>query len=483
MKSNRILLYIMVIISVILCVPSIIYLIFNGTVDGFNSYYTYTLSISDNDVVSITSGILLIGLLLLFSVIYLLIIKKEKHIFKNKKEVIVFITIIAAIFMIILPYLSSDIYYYIGDSWLCSKYHENPYYTTVKDLQDRGINDEILNNTGYWKHTVTVYGPLYNIISIILSFFSFGNITLALYIFKMVSLIVHILNSVIIGKITKSKKYMLLYGLNPLILIELLSNVHNDIYLILFLLLALYFLVRKKNILLTTVFLAFSMAIKFSTILIVPFILLYCFRKEKIFKRIKYCVLCGISIVTIVLLLYMPFYKDFSIFTNMLVQGGRYSQSIMTLLMVKLRGNNIFEKINKFKLPIFAIIYAIIVIRILFARKINLKNILNKYNLLMLIFIFICLTNFQRWYILWLIPTIIWQNKYMRYFIINLTFTSIIPLYAYFKIENDAFSKGIYYSLMTIVLAIGVLIISVIYNKIVLYLRRKNVKISFNRWK
>ena len=81
MKSNRILLYIMVIISVILCVPSIIYLIFNGTVDGFNSYYTYTLSISDNDVVSITSGILLIGLLLLFSVIYLLIIKKEKHIF------------------------------------------------------------------------------------------------------------------------------------------------------------------------------------------------------------------------------------------------------------------------------------------------------------------------------------------------------------------------------------------------------------------
>ena len=181
----------------------------------------------------------------MFSVIYLLIIKKEKHIFKNKKEVIVFITIIAAIFMIILPYLSSDIYYYIGDSWLCSKYHENPYYTTVKDLQDRGINDEILNNTGVWKNTVTVYGPLYNMISIILSFFSFGNITLALYIFKIVSLLVHIFNSVIIGKITKSKKYVLLYGLNPLILIELLSNVHNDIYLILFLLLALYFLVSK----------------------------------------------------------------------------------------------------------------------------------------------------------------------------------------------------------------------------------------------
>ena len=473
MKSNRILLYIMVIISVILCVPSIIYLIFNGTVDGFNSYYTYTLSISDNDVVSITSGILLIGLLLLFSVIYLLIIKKEKQIFKNNKEVIIFITIIAVIFMIILPYLSSDIYYYIGDSWLCSKYHENPYYTTVKDLQDREINDEILNNTGVWKNTVTVYGPLYNMISIILSFFSFGNITLALYIFKIVSLLVHIFNSVIIGKITKSKKYMLLYGLNPLILIELLSNVHNDIYLILFLLLALYFLVRKKNILLTTVFLAFSMAIKFSTILIVPFILLYCFRKESILKRIIYCILCGIFIMTIDILLYLPFYRDISIFTNMLVQGERYSQSIMAILKVKLKNSNIYEIINILKLPTFAIIYIIILLKILFTDKINIKKIMNSYNVLMLIFIFLCLTNFQRWYILWLIPTIIWQNKYMRYYIIYLTTTSIIPTFKYYIVANDFFMDGIYYSLEMIVLSITILIISIVCNKIILKLRRK----------
>ena len=37
------------------------------------------------------------------------------------------------------PYLGKS---YIGDSWLASKYGENPYYTTVQDLQDKGINDE-----------------------------------------------------------------------------------------------------------------------------------------------------------------------------------------------------------------------------------------------------------------------------------------------------------------------------------------------------
>lgn len=454
MKNNKILLYLMILVSIMLCIPSIIYLIANGTVDGFNSYYTYTLSKSDNDVVRIFSGILVIGLLLIFSALYLLITKKEKQIFKNKKEVIIFVTIISIIFMMILPYLSSDIYYYIGDSWLCSKYHENPYYTTVKDLQDRGINDEILNNTGHWKNTTTVYGPLYNIIAIFLSYLSFGNITLALFIFKIASLIIHIFNTYIFGKLTNSKKYILLYGLNPLILLELLSNVHNDIYLILFLLLALYFLIRKKNIPLTILFLALSMTIKFSTALLIPFILIYCYRKENILKRILYCFLSGILIISIGILLYIPFYKDISIFLNMLVQGKRFSQSIMALLMVKLKGNIFFNIINLLKLPAFAVLYISILLKLLFKEKIRLKNIMNRYNLISVIFILICLTNFQKWYILWLIPTMIWQNKYMRYFILNLTITAIIPSYSYFKIENDAFSKGIYYSMIIIVLSL-----------------------------
>ena len=483
MKSNKILLYLMVVISIILCLPSIVFLTNNKTVDKFNAYYTYNLTRSDNYIRNITSWIVVIGLFLLFSIIYLLIIKKEKQIFKNNKEVIIFITIISVIFMMILPYLSSDIYYYIGDSWLCSKYHENPYYTTVKDLQDRGINDEILNNAGPWKNTVTVYGPLFNIISIILSYVSFGKITLALFIFKMVSLLIHIINSYIIEKITKSKKYMLLYGLNPLVLMELISNVHNDIYLILFLLLALYFLIRKKNIPLTVFFLALSMAIKFATILIVPFVLLYCFRKEKVPKRIVYSILSGIPIIAIVVILYMPFFKDISIFTNMLVQGGRYSQSIMALLMVKLKRNNIFMNINTYRIAVFAVIYILILIKILITKKINLKYIMKRYNILILLFVFICLTNFQKWYILWLFPTIIWHNKYMRYFVINLTTTAIIPTFKYYIVANDFFMDGIYYSLEMIVLSITILIISIIYNKIVLYLRRKNVKISFNRWK
>ena len=42
--SNTILPFLMIIIAIILCIPSITYLIENKTVDGFNSYYTYDLN-------------------------------------------------------------------------------------------------------------------------------------------------------------------------------------------------------------------------------------------------------------------------------------------------------------------------------------------------------------------------------------------------------------------------------------------------------
>lgn len=463
MKNSKILIYLMIIVAIMLCIPSILYLANNKTVDGFSAYYTYNLQPINNQINGILNGIIIIGLLLVFSIIYFMIIKHEKEIFKNKKQIILFITIISLIFMMILPFLSSDIYYYIGDSWINSKYGENPYYTTVKDLQDQGINDEILNNTGYWKNTTSVYGPIWNSIAKLLVSFSFGNVTIALFVFKLASLLIHVLNSYLINKITKSNQYMLLYGLNPLILIELLSNVHNDIYLILFILLAFYFLIRKRNIYFTIVFLALSIATKYSTVLIVPFILLYYFRKYSIPKRILYCILSGISIIAIVIILYLPYYRDMSIFTNMLVQGNRYSQSIMALLLQKI-DREVFYNINSTRMPVFAILYIGVLFQILLTKKLTIKYIMKKYNWLMLIFIFIVLTNFQKWYILWLIPTLPWQSKQMRKFILALTVTAIIPSWNYFKTGNDAFFDGIYYS--SSILAI--LFIYIIINRMVI---------------
>lgn len=488
--NKKILIILMIIVSIILCIPSIIYLINNETVDGFDFYYTYTLKQWINPGTGLISGIIVIGLLLIFSIIYFLIIKRENIIFLNLKQMIIFIALISFIFLLILPYLSSDIYYYIGDSWLSSRYGENPYYTSVSDLQEKGINDEILNNTGYWKGTTSVYGPLWNIIASILVSFSFGNITLALFVFKVASYLIHILNTYLIYKITKSRKYMLLYGINPLILIEFLSNVHNDIYLVLFVLLALYFLIRKSpnniikndislsknfpirkiNIILSILFLAISISIKYSTALIVPFILIYIFKDESPFKRIIYCLISGLAIIAFVILLYLPYYKDFTIFTNMLVQGSKYSQSILLFLMEK--GNkNLFSLVNQLTIPTFITIYVTLIITLLFKKGITLSFMLRKYNIIMLIFIFGVLTNFQKWYVLWMIPTIIWQSKNMRKFIIFLTIAAIIPSMGYFIVGGDPYTIGMSYSINMLFISAVILIIEIVIKR---YINTKN---------
>lgn len=478
MSKNKILIGLMIIIAVMLCIPSITYLINNKTVDEFGSYYTYTLNGYGGEVKGIFEGILVIGLVILFGIIYLLVIKDRKEIFKTNKQVIILIIIISCLFMCILPFLSSDIYYYIGDSWIDAEYGENPYYVSVKDLQDIGINDEILKNTGYWYNTTSVYGPLWNFIAKILVTFSFGNVTIALFIFKLASLFIHIINCYLIYKITKDIKYVLLYGLNPLILIEFLSNVHNDIYLILFILIALYFLVQKNNKILTLIFLALSISVKYSTVLIVPFILIYMYKDKSLSKKIGYCIISGLSIIGIVIALYLPYYRDMSIFSNMLVQGTKYSQSIILFIMKTHTERNIFNLINKLAIPIFAIVYINTIIILLFKKDISIKEIFSKYNYIMLIFIFIVLTNFQQWYILWLIPTIMWQSLNMRKFIIYLSITAIIPSFNYFRIGTDAWIFGIGYSLAIIIMSSVILCIDVIINKYIQDNSQKKINLN-----
>ncbi len=466
--SNKIWLIILILISILLIIPSIRYLLINKTVDNFNSYFTYDLEKHSGEESGRVNGILFISLFLLYSLIYLLIIKFEKEIFGKKiSKVLIYILVISLIFMMMLPILSSDIFYYIGDSWVAGKYHQNPYYTTVKDLQDKGINDEILQNTGYWKNTTSVYGPLYNMIATVLVMLSFGNINIALFTFKFAALLIHILNCYLVYKLTKRSKYTLIYGLNPLILIEFLCCVHNDIYLILFILLSMYYLIRKRNIPFSIIFLALSVSVKYSSILLVPYILIFIFQKHKFFKRLLYCIGTGLIIIAIVILLYLPYYRDMSIFTNMMVQDGKLSQSLMLILYRNL-DENIYNSIDKTKLPAFAIIYITSLICLLAKRKIILRESLRKYNIFLILFIFVILTTFRRWYILWLLPTYFWQRKYMKNFIISLTIVSMIPEWNYFLIGGDSWKAGVFHSVKMFAIAIGCTIIIELIKKYVL---------------
>ena len=151
----------------------------------------------------------------------------------------------------------------------------------------------------WWRYETVVYGPLWTLICKLLTSISFGNIDVALAIFKGTNLIVHLINCLLIWKIAHKKKFVLIYGTNPAILFEALSNVHNDIFRVLFILLAIYFVTKKNNLKLSVAIVAMATAIKYLGILILPFIILYHLRKKNILEKIKYCVLYGLDFIVI----------------------------------------------------------------------------------------------------------------------------------------------------------------------------------------
>ena len=451
---------IFIILSIAFIIPSIIYLIKNCTVLGFENYYNFFINDGKNKVLS---TMVYITIFLSLSAIYLYFIKK-KDIFKNIKQLLIYVAGVSVIFLVMLPWHSSDIFYYMGVGELNSVYGQNPYYETIKKYVNENPKvieyDSIMKqgNKNYWSNTTVIYGPIAQLIFSTVTKVSFKNINLCLLLFKLLNVIVHLLNCYLIYKITKKLKFSIIYGLNPYILMEFLGMVHNDIIVVLFVLLSIYFLVKKKNLLTSVVFLAIATGIKYFTILLLPIIILYHYKDEKkIGKRFLKCIIYGMVFVAVMLIEYALYYKNMSIFTAMMVQNEKFSKSLFSSLIgigvlnktqyVNIFGNLLYlgeiaTYLRKIIFIFFVVTYVKFCIDLLTTKKNKLANLLRKYNIELIIFLF-TLGTFQQWYLLWLFATIPWQKPNMIRNIIGISLASEIGNTIYmFKVESfkyDAF--------------------------------------------
>ena len=159
----------------------------------------------------------------------------------------------------------------------------------------------------------------------------------------------------------------------------------------------------------------------------------------------------GVSIILMSLLLYVPYYKDLTIFTNIFWQVNLYSQSFLALIEFFLpKLENLLHIIIIFT---FIALYIGIIVKMLFKKHLNLNEILQSYTFVMLVYIFLLSTNFRHWYILWLIPTMCYQTRKMRMFLLVLTYTVFLPLIVYFMFESDIAVLGIGYSVCAFCIA------------------------------
>jgi hypothetical protein len=145
----------------------------------------------------------------------------------------------------LLPADSSDVLEYIGFGRLAAVYHASPYLHTYSEFTDE------FSTFVTWDEPMP-YGP------VVLPIFAFAgvvsecNVLIALYAIKFVWLLIHLLNAWLVYRIAQSvapapEGALFVFAFNPLILLEQPGNGHNDGLLILFGLLALFAVQRKKE--------------------------------------------------------------------------------------------------------------------------------------------------------------------------------------------------------------------------------------------
>lgn len=465
-----------IIASVLFISPSVLYLINNKTVLNFKKEFRFLL----NNVNTVKQTMVYLLVITILILIYFFIIKKRKELFKDIKSVMIFILIVSFIFIFTVPMFSSDVFYYLGIGRLNSEYGQNPYYTSMTQYVDGNPSLDLNSDTvmlqgynSYWAKTTVIYGPIWTLICSIVAKLSLGSIDFGLLVFKLVNLTVHILNCCFIYKISKKKIFVLLYGLNPFVLIEGIVNVHNDIFMVLFILIALYYLLKKKKIAISIVFLALATCIKYFTILLLPFFVIYHFRKEKVLIRILKCIKYGLFFVALVAIPYLLYIRDISVFAGLWEQQSKVTKSLYLVIMQYFTG---YEKIIKYSLYVYIFFFALKNILLLFDPKINLKEQMQYNFYLVLIFLFVLITNFQPWYIMWLFPFMLYQKASNIKLIIQ---TGLISMYAnsVFLIYGEYWRYGVYFYL---ILISGMIICSIYNNKreIINYIKSKSKLIS-----
>ena len=463
--KSRIIMPLFIFVTFIFSLPSIIYIIQNKTIYKFYYVWTYFLKrpLTQTDKY-INAAMFFIIFSALF-ILYFAIIKKNRKIFKNTKQILILILVVSLLFLVIIPYTSTDVYSYIANGWSAAHYHENPYYMSTGEIADQnGITDPMLNKVANcWRYETVVYGPLWTLICTALSALSFGSIDIALLIFKLANLVVHMINCLLIHKITKKNLFVILYGLSPFILFEALSNVHNDIFIVLFILLAIYFVTKKKNLFLAVACIAMATAIKYLAILILPFIIIYAVKDKEIKERIKCLIYCGIEYIAIIVLFYLIYLQDLNVLEGLLIQQAKYNRSVFYLLYEILGKNEGCIKIlQNIALALFAAYYMYIVVRLLFSKEIKWRPIIQQYHMILMIFTFILITNFNPWYIMWFFPTIFFLKGKSVKNILHLSYAGQIANLASFALWSEEQILGIPYFIIMITTTV---ILNMIFNK------------------
>ncbi|MDP6908744.1 MAG: mannosyltransferase, partial [Flavobacteriales bacterium] len=257
-----------------------------------------------------SSSILVIGSFGLLWVVFLIQWANWKI---GAKQIIALGMLLRLIYLIAVPELSDDVFRYVWDGFQLVN-GVSPYEWTPTEWV--GQTEEAVFQ---WLHPLLNSPDYYSIYPPVLQFFyglsawlSGGNVYLAIIILRAFVLLAEVGSMLIIWKLLKAwngnSHNLMLYSLNPLVIAEFSGNLHNEAFMVFFLLLSLYLLVKNWRWL-SAVSFALSVGVKLLPLMFLPFFI----------KRIglRESVVYGAAIGVALLLMYLPFWSDKLIENNL----------------------------------------------------------------------------------------------------------------------------------------------------------------------
>ena len=211
----------------------------------------------------------------------------------------------AALLTILPPYFSDDIIGYAQYGRVLAEYGQNPYLHTLSEFSDPWAQ-----HRRYWSHMVCPYGPVVTVLLAGVASLAGDNIVIAVVLLKLLMTGCYLVSGRIIGKILETLGDNAPYGVffflwNPLILLELVGQGHNESVMIALMLTGFYLMVRRKHDW-AFVLLLLSALTKISTLVLLPAHAWLLIRAGAVSKLLKASVFALIALLAS----YAAFFRD-----------------------------------------------------------------------------------------------------------------------------------------------------------------------------
>ncbi|MEQ9413223.1 MAG: glycosyltransferase 87 family protein [Cyclobacteriaceae bacterium] len=381
--------------------------------------------------------------------------------------------------LIAIPSLSDDFYRFIWDGRLIDNgfhpFAELPGFYLKNGFEIPGINESLygqLNSPEYF----TIYPPFAQFIFWVSVWISPQSILGSVIVMKSLIIAVEVGSIVLIQKLLArfnvNAKNVLIYALNPLVILELTGNLHFEAFVIFFILLALYLLLQNK-IWQSGIAFAFSVAAKLLPIILLPLFFIRLGFKRSLFF---YGSVLGGSVILFFPLLNSQVLAGFSESFALYFKSFEFNASIYYLLRefgYWVYGYNIIQTAG-WKLGLISTIMILLIAlwpfkpvyssgKLKFQQRIykfpdDLATIPSVMMWIMLTY-FLFTTTLHPWYI----TTLLMFSLFTSYRFVVIWSGLIFLTYAGYT--RDSFAENLYLTLLEYVVVIGYLVYELIWRR------------------